>query len=117
MSEKLSLKSLDARLTEWEELTKGLNDELATLQAESTEQLERTSARFDAVRADLDSALSGIAKKLEKANHEVAYIAHLARRHEEILNELTQDLFCSKCFTWLYAIGFVLMSLFLLWRL
>ena len=117
MSEKLSLKSLDARLSEWEALTQGLNDELASLQAESSEQLERTSARFDAIRADLDSALSGIAKKLDKANHEVAYIAHLARRHEEILNELSNDLFCSKCFTWLYAAGFVIVSLFLLWRL
>lgn len=117
MTEKLTLKSLDARLTEWEELTKGLNDELATLQVESAEQLERTSARFDAIRSDLDSALSGIAKKLDKANSEVVYIAHLARRHEEVLNELTNDLFCSKCFTWLYAVGFVFVSIFLIWRL
>lgn len=116
-TEKLSLKSLDSRLSEWEELTKGLSDELAALQVESAEQLDRTSARFDAIRADLDSAVSGIVKKLDKANHEVAYIAHLARRHEEVLNELSSDLFCSKCFTWLYAGGFVILSLFVLWRL
>lgn len=117
MSEKLTLKSLGTRLSEWEALTRELNDELATLRAESSDQLERTSARFETIRADLNATLSGVVKKIEKANSEAAYAAHLARRHEEVLNELTQDLFCSKCFTWLYAIGFVLVSLFLIWRL
>lgn len=112
-TEKLSLKILDSRISEWEELTKGLSDELVSLQAESAETLDRTSARFSAIRADLETVI----KQLNKNHEELTYIAHLVRRHEEVLNELSSDLFCSKCFTWLYAGGFVLLSLFVLWRL
>lgn len=113
MSEKLTLKSLDARISEWEALTQGLSDELASLQADSAEQLNRTSARFDTIRANLESVL----KQLNKNHEELTYIAHLVRRHEEVLDKLSSDLFCSKCFIWLYAGGFVLLSLFVLWRL
>lgn len=115
MSEKLSLKSLDSRLSEWEELTKGLSDELAALQAETSE----TNCRASALRADLSVCLTDLEaaqRQLCRDHEELAYLAHLVRHHEAALKELSSDLFCSKCFTWLYAGGFVILSLFVLWR-
>lgn len=106
--EKLTLKSLDAKLTDWIESVKTLNDDLEGLTASHTELEHNIAARLIALRSDLEAMNADLIRKHQADRSEIAYLKNsLSIAHGDI-SELQSNLTCARVCCWLYAIGFFL---------
>lgn len=106
--EKLTLKSLDAKLTDWVESVKTLSDDLEGLTASHTELEQNTANRLTALRTDLEAVNADLLRKQQADRSEIAYLKNsLSIAHGDI-KELQSNLTCARVCCWLYAIGFFL---------
>lgn len=107
-AEKLTLKSLDAKLTDWVESVKTLTDDLEGLTASHTELEQNTANRLTALRTDLEAVNTDLLRKQKADRSEIEYLKTSLNIAHTDISELQSNLTCTRVCCWLYAIGFFL---------